>query len=179
MALEAESVGSAVPEIPFVADLIVIVNSDLEVSRGLQQRLLAIGDAYLATALTVASIFAGVGFSGQKSWIVVVPVPLLFMLWYLDGSNWVHFQHASLRVRHLEALINAYVVAIREHKTIRPAAVKSLQRRIDTYSYDMESSIDQATWSEVWPINGRRLRWWLYPVIALTLALAGVLWHFA
>jgi hypothetical protein len=176
---DPQPVATAIPEVPFVADIISIVNSDLDTTRGLQQRLLAICDAYLATAFTVASLFAGVGFGTEKGWIGLVPVPLVLALWYLDGANWVRFKHASARVRHLEAVVDAYVAAIRERKTARRQTVAALRRELQVYHYDMESSIAAPTEQEIWAMNRTRLRWWLYAGIALALVVAAILWNFA
>jgi hypothetical protein len=173
MAEDAEQ-SSAVPEIPFLSDIMVVVTTDLDASRGLQQRLLAIGDTYLATALSIASIFAGIGFA-TKNWIGLVPIPVVVALGCLDGVNWVRFKHASARVRHLEALVDAYVGAIRERKTVRAQAVGTLRQRVDRYHYDMESSIDAPTWSEVYVTNRSRLRWLLYPGLVLALLLSSIL----
>jgi len=176
---DTQPAATAIPEVPFIADIMAVVTSDLDTTRGLQQRLLAIGDAYLATAFTVASIFAGVGFGTQKGWIGVVPVPLVLVLGYLDGVNWVQFKHASARAGHLEALVDAYVGAIRERKTVRPQAVTTLRRQLRVYHYDMESSIDAPKKQEIWARNRTRLRWWLYTGIALALVIAAILWNFA
>ena len=176
MAADGGVADEPVVEIPFLSDLLAVATSDLDASRGLVQRLLSIGDAFLATALTIASLFAGLSFGDQKHWLALIPVPLVLALGYLDGVNWVHFKHASTRVQHLEALFDAYVGAIRERKTARPQAVRNLRHRVDEYHFDMESSFDTPTPPEVWAWNATRLRWWLYPGVAAALVLSAALW---
>jgi len=166
----------SVPELPHVDDVLDAVKDDLGTSRGLQQRLLTTQDTLLASALTVAGLFGGFGFSNHNRPVALVAVPFVLALGALDAKNWTLFRRVSNRIRGLERILHAHVVAIREQKTVGPQAVERLRKSLDGYDFGTELSIDKVAVLQIFKSNWRRLRPWLYVLIAATLLLAGLLW---
>lgn len=162
-----------IPELPFADDVLEAAGTDLEASRALLQRLLGTQDALLATSLTTSTLFTGLAVSLDNPALVVVGVPLVLALGYLDGNNWVHFRRVTSRIRSLEGLIHHYVVALRETGAARPDALRNLRRRIDGYQFGTERTFQVVRPSDVWRANKRRVRWWAHAVLAAALALCG------
>jgi len=167
-------VEESIPELPFVDDLLEVARNDLDASRALIQRLVAIADALLASATTVAGVFAGLAFSNDRKALALVAVPLVLLLGYLDGANWVHFRRVSSRVRLLERLFGAYVVALRETATVRVQAIADLRTEVDQYQFGTERTFAPPTPKQIWRNNRSRARWWPYTLIAVILMVCGV-----
>lgn len=163
----------SISEMPFVDDVIEAATGDLDASRSLLQRLLATQDAFLATALTSATLFSGLAFTSDTAALAFVGIPLVLALGYLDAINWVHFRRVSSRIRSLERLMHHYVVALRETGTVRGAALRNLRRRIDGYQFGIERTFQVVNWGDVWRTNRTRVRWWLHGALALALAVCG------
>jgi hypothetical protein len=166
---------AAVPELPFVSDVLELAEKDLDASNSLVQRLLAIGDGLLATTLTIASLFIGLAFSSHHPAIVLAPTPLALALGYLDGLNWVHFRQASGRVRQLEYLFQAYIRALRETGAARPDAIDLLRHQVDGYHFGTEGSLVSVSVTDIWLDNRTRLRWYIYLVVAAVMVLSAAL----
>lgn len=167
---------TSIPELPFADDLLATATRDLDATRALLQRFLAIGDALFASTLTVASLFAGLAFSNHRRAVAWSAIPIVLCLGYLDGANWVRFRRASTRIRDLEGLFQAYISALRETKASRPDAVRGLRQRIDHYQFGIERTLKPATVGDVWRVNYTRLRWWLYLALALVLLACALFW---
>jgi hypothetical protein len=167
---------SRIPEIPSLTDILALAKDDLESSRSLQQRLLATGDALLATAITLSSAFLGLAFTNHSRDLALVAVPLILVLAYLDGVNWVHFRRTSTRVRSLERLFGSYVSVLRETGPARPTAIEFLRSRVDSYKFGIERSLEPCSLKQLWKANHSRARWWLFPAMLVVLLVAGTLW---
>ncbi len=163
-----------IPELPYARDFIDAAKGDLDAARALLQRLLAITDALFATAITLTSLFAGLAFTNKNGAIAFVAIPLLVVLAYLDGLHWAHFRRAAARVRSLERLFHAYVAVLREAKTVRPQVIQELRVHIKRYQFGVERALEPVSLRLVWLSNWRRVRWWMYPVVALVLVVFGV-----
>ena len=164
---------ASVPELPFVDDLLKVARDDLDAARGLLQRLLSIGDALLASTLTVAGLFLGLAFSNHSKAAAFVAVPIVLVLAYLDAANWVHFRGVTSRIRSLEGLFDAYIIVLRERGTVRPDALSALRGQIDEYQFGIEGTLETPTRSELWEQNHARPRFWIYLVMAAVLAACG------
>jgi hypothetical protein len=166
----------SIPELPYVDSLLDTVKADLDTSRSLQQRLLTTQDTLLASALTVAGLFAGLAFSNHSRALAGVAVPFLLVLGIVDARTWVLFVRISERVRSLERLFHTYIQALRELKTARPQALAELRQQIDHYQFGSERTIEDVSTMEMLRSNWRRLRSWLYVLIMAALALSALLW---
>jgi len=173
--MEETSAGS-IPELPFVDDLIAVAWRDLDAARALLQRLLTIGDATLASSLTVASIFGGIAFSDHRAAVVLSAIPIVVVFWYLDGDNWTRFRRVANRIRDLEGLIQLYVSALRETKVSRPDALHRLRQGLDHYQFGIERTLVVSTPLDIWKQNYGRLRWWLYGAVTGLLLACGLFW---
>lgn len=124
-------------------DVMKVATADLESSRALLQRLLAIQDALLATTLTIVSLLIGLGFPEDRAAVVLLALPAVVVLAYVDATTRVHFRRVSQRVARLEMLFHQYVVVLRELKTARSGALRNLRRTIDAYQFGIERPADK------------------------------------
>jgi len=164
----------SVPELPFVDDVIEVAITDLDSSRALLQRLLAIQDALLATTLTIVSLLLSLGFTNDRAAVVLLALPVVVVLACVDATTRVHFQRVSERIARLETLLHHYVVALRELRTARPTAVRNLRRSIDAYQFGVERAFEHVSAKQLRRANGRVPRWWLYPGMAALIALCAL-----
>jgi hypothetical protein len=168
---------SSIPELPFVDNIIEVATPDLEASRDLLQRLLTIQDTLLAAALTVAGTFAGLAFAYSRRSLALIAVPLIVVLWYLDGTYWVHFRRVSRRIRSLENLFRSYIESLRVvGDGPRQMSISRLRNQVDSYEYGVERSLKVPKLLDVWRSNCKRVRWWFYAAIAALLTGCGGYW---
>jgi hypothetical protein len=164
----------SVPELSFLDDLVDLAKSDLESTRSLLQRLLAVTDGILASAVTLTGLFAGLAFTNKSAAIALCAIPLLLVLGYLDGVQWAHFRRTAARVRALERLIHAYAAVLRESGPVRPQVVRTLRQHVDRYQFGSERAFEPVPLKRLWAENRGRVRWWLYGLLALVLLLFSI-----
>jgi hypothetical protein len=159
--------GPSVPELPHADDILELIGKDLVEVRSLLQRLLTTEDALTGAALTVSAAMLGLALSSKEAAIAWMTPLILALLGYFAGSVTVHRQRAAARVRALEHLVHAFVIVLRETGVARPRAVVNLRRAIDGYTYGVEGTFEGITLTDLWRVNRRQPRWWLYSLLAL------------
>jgi hypothetical protein len=155
-----------VPELPHAEDILQLIGKDLAEVRSLLQRLLTTEDALTGAALTVSAAMLGLALSSKEAAIAWMTPLILALLGYFAGSVTVHRQRAAARVRALEHLVHTYVIVLREHGVARPRAVANLRRALDGYTYGVEGTFEKVTLTDLWRVNRRQPRWWLYCLLA-------------
>lgn len=169
-----QSPSSPFPEIPFASDLLTLVESDLEASRGLVQRLSSVSDALVATMLTVAGLFVGLAYSGNAPALAYIAAPIVLTIGLLEATNNVHMRRVLARIRSLEKLLHAYVMAYRETGTVRDQAIDHLRDALDRYQFGTERTFRKPAFEDTWRTNRFRPRSWIFILVGLGCIVAGL-----
>lgn len=164
-----------VPELPYVDAILELAKDDIDAARNLVQRLLAVQDALLASAATLAALLLGLSTTMKSMVPALVAIPIVLMLGYTDTRTWVHFRRASGRLRMLERLVTSYTKVLRESEAVRPMALSSFKREVRQYSFGTEQTFEPVTLADVWQVNKNRLRAWLYVPIVVACVVVGLL----
>ena len=159
--------GPTIPELPHADDILQLIGKDLAEVRSLLQRLLTTEDALTGAALTVSAAMLGLALSSKEAAIAWMTPLILVLLGYFAGSVTVHRQRAAGRVRDLEHRVHTYVIVLRESGVARPRAIAKLRRAIDGYTYGVEGTFEKVTLKDLWRVNRRQPRWWLYSLLAV------------
>lgn len=165
----------SIPELPYVDVILDLASNDVDATRALVQRLLAVQDALLASAATLAALMLGLSTTTRSPVPSLVAVPIILILAYTDARTWVHFRRASGRLRVLERLFRSYTKVLRESEAVRPVALKSFTREIRQYSFGTEQTFEAVTLSDIWQVNRGRLRAWVYLPVVVACVIVAVL----
>lgn len=172
--MSEDGASHGIEEMPWVAEVMAIVDKDLEASRSLLARLLAISDALLAATVTVGGLFVGLAASTSEPVLAYIAVPVMLAITYTDGLNWAQFRRVAYRIRRLEKLYQSYVVALRERGAVREPALEVFERDLVRYEFGIERQLRSPGVRDVWKTNLNRSRWWLLVALSVSPLVVGI-----
>ncbi len=126
-----------------------LVELDLGASRGVLERLLKVEEALNGAAVTTSAALLGLAFANDEAALAWINLPVLVVFWLIINLNRVHFHRVSARVARLERIMQSYVVALREGGGAKPAALRRLDRDLDSYTFGSENSMMKVTLRDI------------------------------